>query len=227
MSEVGQMTAPRWGVPDWRNEDAYPGSETKMYEWSWQFLRRRPDYREFWLKHAKVEFERSCKFAEIMQEDDPEYPTPEWYRGWVVKKSFFGGISSTLDPSFPHYKPGIFEPKGGGHSVWRAKYDDETAAWNNGLMSIEFDLKSPIAKQLERAERLLKTEQAARFGEIGKGLRNHTTKWHTYLRVIDARDDGQSWSTIARKILRYTRNEPQAARQVWEQAQRLMFKTGC
>jgi hypothetical protein len=94
-------------------------------------------------------------------------------------------------------------------------------------MSIEFDLKSPIAKQLERAERLLKTEQAARFGEIGKGLRNHTTKWHTYLRVIDARDDGQSWSTIARKILRYTRNEPQAARQVWEQAQRLMFKTGC
>ena len=93
-------------------------------------------------------------------------------------------------------------------------------------MSIEFDLNTPIAEQVKTAERRLKTEQIARHGELISGPRNHTTKWRTYLRVIDARDDSQSWSTINREILRYTRNEAQAARQVWEQAQEVMFKAG-
>jgi hypothetical protein len=162
----------------------------------------------------------------MMQEDDPAYPTPKWYRGWVVNESFFGGTSSTLDPSFPHYQPGIFEPRGGQASVWRADYDEEHAAMMSGRMSLEFDLNEPIAEQIRLAEKQLKNEQLARHGEIISSPRHHISKWRTYLRVIDARDDTQSWATIANEILRYTRNEPQAARQVWEQAQELMFKTG-
>ncbi len=230
MSQVGQITAPRWGVPDWRDEGAYPDSETTMYEWRWQFLRRRPDYREFWLSRAKADFESSCQLAERLQKNDPDYPYPEWYRGWPVGEGFFGGVPTTLDPSFPHSKPNppvqIFETKGGESSVWRADPEANYTAWLAGLMSFEFDLNAPIAEQVKTAERRLKTEQIARHGELISGPRNHTAKWRTYLRVIDARDDGQSWSTINREILRYTRNEAQAARQVWEQAQDVMFKAG-
>jgi len=224
---IGGMTAPRWGVPDWRDEAAYPGPEAPMHEWRWQFLRRRPDYRQFWLDHARQDFERAVRFAEMMREEDPDYPHPEWRCGWMVNASFFGGVSKTLDPAWPHYQPGIFEPRGGDLSaVWRAEYDDHQAALDAGRMTVEFDLNSPIAEQIRRAEKMLRTDQLVRHGELLKSPRHHTTKWSSYLRVIDARDDKQTWATIANEILRYTRKEPQAARQVWEQVQELMFKAG-
>jgi hypothetical protein len=40
-----------WGLPDWRDTKAYPTSQTPRLVWWWQFLRRRPDYRDEW-QHA-------------------------------------------------------------------------------------------------------------------------------------------------------------------------------
>ena len=38
-----------WGIPDWTRVEAYPNpSTTTDLEWRWEFLRRRPDYREKW-----------------------------------------------------------------------------------------------------------------------------------------------------------------------------------
>jgi hypothetical protein len=45
------MTSP-WGVPDWRDADAYPRKMTDR-TWRWEFLRRRPDYRKAWNECAE------------------------------------------------------------------------------------------------------------------------------------------------------------------------------
>lgn len=228
-SKPGEMTAPRWGVPDWRDESKYPDQDTPIYEWHWQFLRRRPDYREYWLKHAKAHFENCCSFAvHVRRNGDPDYMMPEWYRGWVVEGGVLGGYTSTLDPAFPHYRGGVgvFPGRLGGRSVWRAEWQAHSEADRAGLVSIEFDLNEPLRPQLDCAEKRLEADQLERIGANPLPGRRHTGKWATYLRVIDARDDRQSWSVIGRHILKHTRNNPQAARQVWEQAQRLMFKVG-
>jgi hypothetical protein len=39
----------KWGIPDWRNANAYPTSLTDAL-WRWEFLRRKDDYRNDWQK---------------------------------------------------------------------------------------------------------------------------------------------------------------------------------
>ena len=41
----------RWGCPDWRDASAYPvsGDSLKQWEWKWQFVRRLPHYRNYWV----------------------------------------------------------------------------------------------------------------------------------------------------------------------------------
>jgi len=41
-----------WGVPDWRDASAYPDETLPLVLWQWEFLRRREDYRQDWLKYA-------------------------------------------------------------------------------------------------------------------------------------------------------------------------------
>ena len=38
-----------WGVPDWREADQYPATDSLTHrQWRWQFLRRRPEFRAEW-----------------------------------------------------------------------------------------------------------------------------------------------------------------------------------
>ncbi len=43
-----------WGVPDWLDASAYPQptGRARMLVWTWEFLRRNPDYRRFWTEKA-------------------------------------------------------------------------------------------------------------------------------------------------------------------------------
>lgn len=44
-----------WGVPDWKDARAYPAPDAlTTCEWRWQFTRRRPDYRDLWLKWSPL-----------------------------------------------------------------------------------------------------------------------------------------------------------------------------
>jgi len=39
-----------WGLPDWRNANAYPHpAKTSRNAWAWEFLRRNPIYRKWWI----------------------------------------------------------------------------------------------------------------------------------------------------------------------------------
>lgn len=51
-----------WGIPKWRDASAYPDPETTSnFQWKWEFLRRRNDFREDWVKYAAETFENMTK----------------------------------------------------------------------------------------------------------------------------------------------------------------------
>ena len=89
-------------------------------------------------------------------------------------------------------------------------------------MGIGFPLDHPLEKRIKRAMRMLRAAQAARLGKPAQ-KRWHSTKWLTYLRVLDAREAGASWAEIA-TILPQTAGTPQTASDVWDQARALCFK---
>jgi hypothetical protein len=49
-----------WGIPDWKDEAAYPDPKsTSATRWAWEFLRRNSDYRKDWARYI----ERAAKAA--------------------------------------------------------------------------------------------------------------------------------------------------------------------
>ena len=66
-----------WGVPDWRNAEAYPtADELDDLEWRWEFLRRRHGFRLDWLRPSK-DFDpvpQEFYFAEVYDVDRPVDP---------------------------------------------------------------------------------------------------------------------------------------------------------
>lgn len=88
--------------------------------------------------------------------------------------------------------------------------------------AVIFDLDRPINSQIAEVKTILEKGQKAIHGKL-ISPRRHPKKWFTYLRVLDAREDGASWSEIA-DLLTVTAGTPQAARDTWEQANELRFK---
>jgi hypothetical protein len=112
--------------------------------------------------------------------------------------------------------------------LWPQKTDATLERFNSGLSEIEdhhhridFDLDRPIAPQLQSAEKTLKAMQEHQHGKVIQ-KRRHSQKWLTYLRVLDGRADGASWSDIA-SILTATAATEQTARDTHKQAQALCF----
>ena len=70
-----------WGVPDWRDAEAYPDPTSDpprtlpLVLWQWEFLRRSDEYRQDWLKYA----------PETYQKRKAEYeanPVEQWIMGY-------------------------------------------------------------------------------------------------------------------------------------------------
>jgi len=54
-----------WGIPNWRNENEYSYLENASdLQWKWEFLRRRKDYREDWLKYSP-QTHATCKALKV------------------------------------------------------------------------------------------------------------------------------------------------------------------
>lgn len=215
----------RWGVPDWRNEDEYP-ADMKLHEWLWQFCRRRHDYREAWLLGARKALDDHLGFVKYMNDTGEEmassWTSLEGYMFHDPEAEKLFRLHYIRDPAEPKPTRGLFAARYGDSFGW-SDIELTEEEQRQGVYRVTFNLNEPINDQIKRARELLLEMQEEHLGNAVKDRRLHTGKWSTYLRVLDARDDGQTWEVISREILRYTRNEPQAARQVWEQAQRLMF----
>jgi hypothetical protein len=88
-------------------------------------------------------------------------------------------------------------------------------------IAVVFDLTKPLSPQLSAVKRNLTEEQKKMYGKPLQ-KRRRPEKWLSYLRTLDARDDGAAWSTIA-ALHPHTAQTEQTARDIWEAANALRF----
>lgn len=86
-------------------------------------------------------------------------------------------------------------------------------------VALRFDLDDPLEPQLKEAREMLRPIQSKRHGKLLE-TRRHPTKWLDYLRTLDAKAAGASWSEIAMLDPRTAKTE-QAASNIWSQANAL------
>jgi hypothetical protein len=219
------MAAWNWGVPDWRDPAAYDIPRS-LRQWRWEFLRRRPDYREDWLRY----YEPGRREALANFEDEP---LPEGVSSWEHHYSGFAiypdsawkyGIAPLIDPSracsevelwqcFQYEHPYFL------HFASRERFREME---DTRRTVVVFDLNKPLGEQLRKAELKLKRLQANKLGSVSD-RRRHEQKWPVYLRVIDARDAGERLETIGLRVLDRIDDAAQHARNTLKRAAELSF----
>ena len=207
-----------WGVPDWRDGDAYPKSnELKLDEWRWEFLRRRSDYRIAYMRSEEDfigeskgrHFERVYKINSVA---DPrlsvlDLKTRKGKLSDIFPPDFY---ITFLDTSLSHLYGDPWVNEGRPRAEPQPYHID-----------LRVDLTRPLRPQFEKFAKLAANAQKS----WGKGRklqrRTHKAKWPLYLRVLDARASGATYSQIAHALLRHQQQTEQAARDVVKQAEAL------
>jgi hypothetical protein len=92
-----------------------------------------------------------------------------------------------------------------------------SAAENAGITTFGFDLTKPILPQLARAAEVLGAAQEYRFAKLNT-RKLQPEKWALYLRALDARADGASWSEMAGEFWPGLSKSPQSARDTYRLA---------
>ena len=89
---------------------------------------------------------------------------------------------------------------------------------------LTFDLDRALEPQVAHAREMLHGHQSYRHGKSLQ-IRRHPGKWLGYLRTLDARETGASWSDIT-ALHPSTAQTEQTARDIWVQARALCFNFG-
>lgn len=179
----------RWGVPDWRNADAYPQpQDLTIDEWRWEFTRRRRDYREDWLLTAYLGLEQIKRSAAMVSDTPPPdglIDTSMVRAPCAHAMETYGlCLRSLINPALP--------AEAGRGLFMRAEY--KVAGFGPRAetpVRFEFDLKKNINKQIEEVHELL-----TKIAQPQTYTKHYIDRWPLYLRVLDARDAGLSWRKI-------------------------------
>lgn len=217
-------------IPDWRDRNTYPRPEDLNDTfWRWEFLRRRPDYRQDWEKSypPSYAFDRACA-------DDPAYPT-----------RFHKRIFSPDHPAFRARMPDSLEkyhlsglPNPAIAKPWMLSFDSNYGRmyfgqgpdWLEGGEEIHlrvsewrvaalFNLKKPLPAQMEKITLDLMKWQEYQMGRNVE-RRKCRDEWPTYLRVLDAVELGWSFWEIGLVVCEISDAEAAEARasQLYKQA---------
>ncbi|MER9240664.1 hypothetical protein [Mesorhizobium sp. M0633] len=221
-----------WGLPDWRDANAYGNVSVWCdHRWRWEFTRRRDDIRKAFLQYADETHKSlmaSSGYAEIRPEDG-KTPDDPGFLAMTPLRAMFGmtGIPNPAISDQPLLE-GLFTKEHGdayeGHGKDYLKIDEWTPVFlPEGTLAIVFDLLRPLAPQIEAARATLK-----RYGKPRQRRKPDRVRvWLTYLRVLDAREAKASLSEIASVVLNKNKSDqdsaPQAAKETWDQARALMF----
>lgn len=223
-----------WGIPDWRDPCAYGDTKSwPLARWLWEFTRRRNDYRAETMAYLTLH-----RQVEAARKRMKENPTPDAKCAWETLSAHANklwnrhwrkwGYSAPLDPSvseLPHDDL-LRWPHGGvssmrGSPMGRAPELRNTQIPTSEELAVRINLDRPIAEQMKIVERAAKREQKERHGRLVQ-KRRHPMKWLGYLRTLDAREAGASWSEIAALHPNSAQTE-QTARDIWHQARALCF----
>lgn len=228
---------PDW-LPDWREDSEYP-SELSLYQWQWQFLRRREDYQKDWDKY------HDDWYAEKLNEYK-NIPLADGVSSWKEHFKDIAGMPNAehrekykvhflLNPSMNDCNvgpPGLFVNQCNSivNFASQKSFDEMNG---KGVRLYSFDLNKPIEPQLKKAKSHLIYLQEVTTGKP-KGDRNHFNKWPLYLRVMDAQRSGATYQLIGEELL-LSENDilngsgdteiANKAHQVWTAARNIMFKT--
>jgi Proteobacterial transcriptional regulator-like domain len=206
----------RWGVPDWTSADCYPSPEkTSDRVWRWEFLRRRDDYRRAWMDCSAKGIKTTEETVHAVGDDCDAArlrfgvsvihdPCRAMSDDLLLRASVFWPIFGVViaHQSESHFQAGAFlaerhpslVDRGAKKLRDRAKADEDA-----GLVDYRFDLKRPLEPQLKKAKRHLQGVQEEFYGNRNTS-RPSRERWPLYLRVLDARDAGASWSRITNEL---------------------------
>lgn len=225
--------ATEWGLPNWQDEATYGDTDSwEFMRWRWEFSRRRQDLRVAFDARAKETYEF---YVDL-------YSDPEWGVGRTLKPCEPGFTAQSYEGDDFGYagipNPRISEQPSrvtfstfdypGGHV--RFVYGWQKSVEGDPCMPLVeehevaamFDLTKPLAEQLTAAKNFLERAQTKMQGQKVQ-KRRHKAKWLTYLRVLDGRECGATWSEIAQILPNNTARTEQNARDTWEQASALRF----
>jgi hypothetical protein len=222
------MVAWNWGVPDWRDAAAYEIARSPR-QWRWEFLRRRQDYREDWLKHYEPSSREALTIFGNM-------PLPEGVTSW---EDHYSGIASFPDSAWKYGIVPLIDPSRtcSEFELWQyfqneqpyllrfASRDRFGEMEDTGRAIVVFDLNKPLSEQLRKAERKLRISQVNKFGSVSV-RRPHEQRWPVYLRAIDARNAGETLESIGIHVLGRTEDAAQHARNTLKQADRVKLLAG-
>ena len=232
----------------WRAQGYFPNEQTLLSMWRWEFLRRRKDYRD---AYAEQDARSQAYWDECFATEGVMNPAQKRADFDLIGARHLSriaddfGLEQVRSPCwrFRIMPGGLFQKSyGWGYSTWMAKESDERgrkkidARLRDDQMLIAFDLTLPLADQLNSAESHLAAIQAERYGQQLKSPRHHRRLWAKYLRVLDARDAGETFESIWQNIeldglgvdefdaRAEAQNFAASGRQLWQQATDLMFK---
>ncbi len=205
-----------WGIPNWKNDASYGNTEEwNINRWRWEFVRRRDDVREAFDETAVSTYRSQVAFfqsaPEMFRGQEPRKPDEE---GFVARHPLARTIGLTNLPN----------PRIGNQPFYAIAFNDWPDAVHQfhmekppeGFERVDFDLSKPLGKQIEFAKRFLREAQIELHGKALQN-RKHNAKWLGYLRALDARESGASWSEISILFPRSAQTA-QTARDIWHQA---------
>ena len=235
-------------LDQWKAQGYFPNEQTLLSMWRWEFLRRHKDYRD---AYAEQDAKSQAYWDECFATDGVMNPAQKRADFDLIGARHLStiaddfGLEQVRSPCwrFRIMPGGLFQKSyGWGYSTWMAKESDDRgrkkidARLRDDQMLIAFDLTLPLADQLNRAETHLAAIQAERYGQQLKSPRHHRRLWAKYLRVLDARDVGETFESIWQNIeldamgvdefdaRAEAQNFAASGRQLWQQATDLMFK---
>ena len=206
-----------WGVPDWRDERAYFAThDLTDRQWRWEFMRRRPLYREDWVRWF-------WQTREFVEKNEARFlrEVPGWSKDKALElvhpddfiERCSKGVSGKIkDPSRQYsdwqlqYAPGYVEPKAPRRGPKRARprrprglryiaaHDRrfyESGDW-------PYDLTQPLPPQFANAKAYLARIQKELYGKQNTP-KPRRALWPLYLRALDAKDAGASYDLMARR----------------------------
>lgn len=217
-----------WGVPDWQDASAYTERpDWHRGRWRWEFIRRRDDIRELFDRLAPQAYQDDLlSFAE-RPEGFPEgrVKTPDERGFYLHARALFDGQ--------PIVQP-LPNPRIGDQPHFAIAWNDNPNSLYRGIplradrkdyFQVAFDLSRPLGPQLDMAKRWAQEIQAERKGKNFQ-VRQHQDKWPLYLRVLDSRAAGASWSQVTEMLpMTHSKATIGTARSIYKQAEDLCFKS--
>ena len=189
-----------WGVPDWRDPSAYPDHrEIDLSAWRWEFLRRNHGYRLDWCRDDDDFGVSRERYLEDVY--DLRWPVDPRSSARSIVEDLERGDEDGLWAMEPQKPPKSLD----GAVMFNAEDLRQRYAEFREIKRIippnptyldrfiRIDLRRPLRPQFEAFLRAFRRRQ-------NQLVRKQPRCWPLYLRILDARDAGVSYTKLSREL---------------------------